>query len=291
MTRDSRDLDTVLRQGTAALNDAGIDSAAGDARILAAAVFGLSREDMLRDPTRSLDPGKTATFEALIDRRIAREPVSRILGRREFRSLEFDIGPSTLDPRPDSETLVEAVLEIAAERPCAPRLLDIGTGSGCLLLSILHELPSATGIGTDIDGDAVACARRNASKLGLAGRVDFVTTSWADDVAGPFHIVLSNPPYIATGDIPDLSPEVAVYDPAAALDGGPDGLDAYRALASVLGSVLAPDGDVLLEIGAGQAADVEAVFAASAFVLTAKRADLAGRDRVLIFSRNSAPNG
>ena len=268
-----------------ALTDAGIEGAAADGRILAAAAFGLSREDMLRYPDMPLDPGKTETFEKFIDRRVAREPVSRILGKREFRSLEFDIVPATLDPRPDSETLVEAVLERAAGLRQAPRLLDIGTGSGCLLLSVLHELPTATGVGTDIDPTALDCARRNASKLELSGQADFVATSWAEGVAGSFDIVLSNPPYIATGEVSHLAPEVAVYDPISALDGGADGLDAYRALSSRIGPVLAEDGVVMLEIGVGQAEGVEAVFATAGFDLIAKRIDLAGRERALLFSR------
>jgi len=291
VTGCDRDLGTVLRRGVAALNDAGIENAAGDGRILAAAVFCLSREDMLRDPGMTLDPGKIGMFEAFVARRMAHEPVSRILGRREFRSLEFEIGPATLAPRPDSETLVEAVLDRAGEVPSGPRLLDIGTGSGCLLLSILHAWPAATGIGTDIDADAVACARRNAIALGLAGRADFLTTCWADGVPGTFDIVLSNPPYIRTGDIPALSPEVAVHDPMAALDGGPDGLDAYRALATCAGGLLAEGGVVVLEIGAGLAVEVEAIFAAGMFGLAEKRPDLSGRDRVLTFSRKSGANG
>ena len=291
MTRDFDDLDSVLRWAVSVLTDAGIDGTATDGRLLVAAAFGLSREDMLRNPGMRPDPGRITRLEGFIDRRVAREPVSRILGRREFRSLEFDIGPATLDPRPDSETLVEAVLEVAARLSHPPRLLDIGTGSGCLLLSILHELPAATGVGTDIASDAIDYARRNASKLGLDERAEFVTTNWADDVKGRFDIVLSNPPYIPTGDIPGLSTEVAGYDPAAALDGGADGLDAYRALSSCVGPVLASPGIVVVEIGAGQAADVDAVFTAAQFCLTAKRVDLAGRERVLLFSRNSAPNG
>ena len=285
MNPNAGDFDSVLRRAVMALTDAGIEGAAADGRILAAAAFGLSREDMLRYPDMPLDPGKTETFEKFIDRRVAREPVSRILGKREFRSLEFDIVPATLDPRPDSETLVEAVLERAVGLRQAPRLLDIGTGSGCLLLSVLHELPTATGVGTDIDPTALDCARRNASKLELSGQADFVATSWAEGVAGSFDIVLSNPPYIATGEVSHLAPEVAVYDPISALDGGADGLDAYRALSSRIGPVLAEDGVVMLEIGAGQAEDVEAVFATAGFDLIAKRIDLAGRERALLFSR------
>ena len=151
--------------------------------------------------------------------------------------------------------------------------------------------PTATGVGTDIDPVAVDCARRNASKLKLSGQAEFVATSWAEGVAGSFDIVLSNPPYIATGEISDLAPEVAVYDPLSALDGGADGLDAYRALSFCIGPVLAEDGAVMLEIGAGQAEDVEAVFATAGFDLIAKRIDLAGWERALLFSRKPAGNG
>ncbi|MGB0631639.1 MAG: peptide chain release factor N(5)-glutamine methyltransferase [Alphaproteobacteria bacterium] len=285
MTPDVHDLDTVLRRAVSALNRAGIEDAAVDARVLAGAAFGLSREDMLRDPGSTLAPGAVAAFDGMIVRRAAREPVSRILGKREFRSLDFEICPATLDPRPDSEALVEAVLALANGTMRDLQVLDIGTGSGCLLLSVLHEVPSARGVGTDIDPDAIACAGRNAAALGLSGRADFIRTNWVDGIEEPFDIVLSNPPYIPSGDITGLAPDVAEYDPTAALDGGSDGLDAYRVLSLCVGRVLAPSGVIALEIGAGQGAEVEAIFASAHFGLADTRRDLAGRDRVLVFSR------
>jgi len=283
VTSAAHDLNTVLRRAVSALSGAGIEDAATDARILASAAFELSREDMLRDPAATLDPEAVDAFEKTIVRRSAHEPVSRILGKREFRSLDFEIGPATLDPRPDSETVVEAVLEYAAAMPPDLRMLDIGTGSGCLLLSALYELPAARGIGTDIDPDAVACARRNAAALGLSARAIFMETHWAKGVDGTFDVVLSNPPYIPSGDIAGLAPDVARYDPAAALDGGPDGLDAYRALSAVVGPILTPSGVVVLEIGAGQAGDVQAIFASAGFGLAGTRRDIAGHDRALVF--------
>ncbi len=291
MTSETYDLKTVLRRAVLTLKKAGIEDAAADSRILAAENFGLRREDMLRSPDMLLDCVSVSAFGRSIARRAAHEPVSRILGRREFRSLDFEIGPATLDPRPDSETIVDAVLDIAADMKPDLRVLDIGTGSGCLLLSILHELPAAHGVGTDIDAGAIACAGCNAHALGLAGRVEFRRTNWVDGVDGPFEIILSNPPYIRTGDIPGLASEVAKYDPTVALDGGWDGLDAYRALSTCISPIVAPAGAVVLEIGAGQEADVETIFTSTGFDLAGKRADLAGRNRAMIFGRTPRSNG
>ena len=290
MTSETYDLKTVLRRAVSTLKKAGIEDAAADSRILAAENFGLRREDMLRSPDMLLDCVSVSAFGRSIARRAAHEPVSRILGRREFRSLDFEIGPATLDPRPDSETIVEAVLDIAADMKPDLRVLDIGTGSGCLLLSILHELPAAHGVGTDIDAGAIAYAGCNAHALGLAGRVEFRRTNWVDGVDGPFEIILSNPPYIRTGDIPGLASEVAKYDPTVALDGGKDGLDAYRALSACISPVVALAGAVVLEIGAGQEADVETIFTSTDFGLAGKRADLAGRNRAMIFGRTPRSN-
>ena len=286
MNGTGQELGSVLKKAVSVLNDAGIDGAAADARILAAAAFGLSREGMLRDPDRWVTDGSVSGFVDWVARRAENEPVSRILGKREFRSLQFEIVPETLDPRPDSETVVDAVLEIARNMAPDLRILDIGTGSGCLLLSVLDELPDAQGIGTDIDAAAVACASRNAENLGLAGRARFVQTGWVDGISDSFDLVLSNPPYIRSSEIPTLAPEVSIYDPNTALDGGADGLDAYRALSRCIGRVLAPSGRVVLEIGAGQETDVEAIFAAAGYHFAGRRMDLAGRVRVLLYSRS-----
>jgi release factor glutamine methyltransferase len=272
-----------LRRASEHLRGACVPDGMMDARILAAAAFGLTREDMLLEPHRPVDFDAQVRFRSMIDRRCAREPVARIIGAREFRSLDFLLGPETLEPRPDSETIVEVAIEYGQAFPGAARVLDLGTGTGCLLLSVISELPDATGIGSDIAAGAVETASRNADSLGLADRVRFVCTDWTDGIDGPFDLVLSNPPYITTAEIAGLAPEVAMYDPPSALDGGADGLDAYRALACRVGSVLSPSSVVVLEIGAGQEEDVTAIFEAGGFRLVGTRADLGGHTRALSF--------
>tara|TARA_Y100001970_G_scaffold276097_1_gene378301 strand:- start:1070 stop:1882 length:813 start_codon:yes stop_codon:yes gene_type:complete len=268
------------------LNEAGVKDAAVDGRILASAAFDLSREDMLRDPNAPLATERVAIFWGMIARRRAREPVSRILGKREFRSLEFEIAQTTLDPRSDSENLVEAALDVAKEMSNDLRILDIGTGTGCLLLSILRELPDARGVGTDIDPGAVACARRNASALGLSNRSEFLHTSWVTRVKPVFDIVVSNPPYIPSNDILGLAPEVSKYDPLVALDGGVDGLEAYRSLAECIGQIISRAGAAVLEVGDRQASPVAQIFALAGYYLGGSRQDLAGNERVLILLPN-----
>lgn len=293
MTAEALTLSGVLRQAADDLRNAGVPDAMVDARILAATAFGISREDMLREPHLPVDANAQMRFRAMIDRRGAREPVARILGAREFRSLVFGLGPETLEPRPDSEAIVEAAVEAAVEYgqafPGAIRVLDLGTGTGCLLLSVLNELPDASGIGADIAAGAVELAAQNAQNLGLADRAQFVLADWTDGIEGPFDLILSNPPYITTAVIAGLVPEVAAYDPSAALDGGADGLDAYRALAPRIASVLSPPGVVVLEIGAGQQEDVVSIFVASDFTLVGTRSDLGGHARALSFAMKPLP--
>ncbi len=291
MTGDSFVLSDELRQATNRLRDAGIEGAATDVRLLIGAAAGLSPEDMLRDSDLKLSPDQKTRVETMIRRRADREPVSRILGRREFHSLSFEVTPATLDPRPDSEVIVEAAIDYARIMGGEPTILDIGTGTGCLLLSTLVALPDATGIGTDIDPEAIAVARRNADSLGCTSRLQFQTVDWLSGVEGRFDIVLSNPPYIPSGDIADLAPEVSQYDPRTALDGGPDGLDAYHVLADRIPKILSPSGVTLMEIGAGQADNVTGLFAAAGWHPLESRADLAGHDRCLAFAWDSAPKG
>lgn len=277
-------LRAVLRLAAAELRDAGVPDGMVDARILVAAAADLTREDMLREPDRPLASDARAALRKMIGRRANREPVSRILGYREFRSLSFDLGPETLDPRPDSETLVEAALDRLAEMPGPVRILDIGTGTGCLLLSILNEFPAATGVGTDISPGACRTARHNAQRLHLWQRADFVCCDWTAPLAGRFDLVVSNPPYISTAEIETLSPEVARHDPYAALHGGGDGLEAYRAIAQRLGDVLAPGGRAIFEIGSTQSSEVSSIFTSAGYNLSKSRTDLAGRPRCLEFS-------
>jgi release factor glutamine methyltransferase len=247
-------LQEALRQATAALRRAGVDGAGNDARRLLAAALGLAEAQLLSRPERALSPAEAERFDGFIARRTAREPVSRILGVRDFYGRSFAISPATLDPRPDSETLIEAVLALVhTERQGAPlRILDVGTGSGCLLLTLLSELPAATGVGTDISADALEIARRNADRLGVAGRCQWLAADALDGVAGPFDILVCNPPYIPSAEISGLEPEVRLFDPRTALDGGADGLQfLYRLLPRIRDVI--PGGWIVLEVGRGQA--------------------------------------
>ncbi|HYD14918.1 MAG TPA: peptide chain release factor N(5)-glutamine methyltransferase [Hyphomicrobium sp.] len=244
---------------------AGIDGPGRDARLLLLGALNITGTDLLRAPERRLSEDEAERLGGFIRRRIAREPVSRILGERGFYGRTFRVTPATLDPRPCTETVVEAALEIAEregwrERPI--RILDVGTGSGALLVTLLAELPLATGVGTDISDAALEAARENAERLGVGARAVFLNRRSLDGVEGPFDMLVSNPPYIPSGDIAGLEPEVREFDPAGALDGGADGLDIYRELAAGLPH-LVPAGWALLEVGAGQAKDVESAFRAA----------------------------
>ncbi|MBI1182466.1 MAG: peptide chain release factor N(5)-glutamine methyltransferase [Alphaproteobacteria bacterium] len=232
-------------------------------------------------PEHAVDDGRAVAYTALVERRAAREPVSRILGRREFWSLDFALGEAVLDPRPDTETLVRAALDWLVPRGPS-RILDLGTGSGCILLALLHERPEDTGAGIDVSPAALGVARRNAASLGLGGRAVFAAGDWLDAVGdGVADLVVANPPYIAHADLAALEPEVRLFDPAAALDGGGDGLDAYRALSRDLRRVTRPGGAAFLEIGAGQENAVYTLLLKGGAVTVRRHADLAGRVRVL----------
>lgn len=284
MTAGPPTLSGELGRAAQSLREAGVPDAMVDARILAAVAFGLTREDMLLEPHFPVDAETQACFRSMIERRCAREPVARIIGSREFRSLDFRLGAQTLEPRPDSETVVEMAVAYGRAMPGSVRVLDLGTGTGCLLLSVINELPHATGVGSDIAAGAVETASLNAKCLGLADRVRFVRADWTDGIDGPFDMVLSNPPYIATAEIADLAPEVAMYDPSSALDGGGDGLAAYRALARCVGRILSSSGVVVLEIGAGQKDDVTTIFGDSGFAPVGTRTDLGGHVRAVSFA-------
>lgn len=273
------------RMLVAAFTQAGIDSAAADARLLVGAALGLDHAGLTAHGETAPAAAEAERIEALAARRLAREPVARILGRQEFWSLPLDVTPAVLVPRPETETVVELALDHVATgglRSEALRVLDIGTGSGALLLALLSELPNATGVATDLSIAALAVARRNARTLALAARADFVGTRYADALAGRFDLIVSNPPYVARGDIAGLAPEVRSYDPHLALDGGPDGLDSYRAIAADARRLLAPGGRLVLELGAGQATAVTGLVVAAGLVpCGAARADLAGVPRAL----------
>jgi release factor glutamine methyltransferase len=285
-------LGDAVRAAQRSLAAAGVEDAGRDARLLAAAAAGVDTADIIARPERALPADEHDRLQSMVARRCAREPVSRILGVREFYGRPFSLSPATLDPRPDSETLIGAALDIAAregwrERPI--RILDIGTGSGCLLLTLLTELPLATGVGADISEAALQTAAENAGSLGLAARVSFAQADLLDGIEGPFDLVVSNPPYIPSGDIAGLAAEVRRYDPRVALDGGEDGLDFYRRITAGLTRVRA--GCVIFEVGAGQAEDV-ALLLEQAFVKTrqaqlSRHADLGGHTRCVAFRLHS----
>ena len=264
---------------------AGIESGMTDARALIGAALRLTRAQLLAQSDRFLEPREIATIDALAARRMKREPVSRILGRKEFWSLPLDVTPDVLVPRPDTETLIETALDHVVRgglRLEQLRILDIGTGAGALMLALLQELPNARGVATDISASALHIARGNAERLKLASRCSFVVCNIVDGLQGRFDLIVSNPPYIARGAIPSLDPEVRDYDPRLALDGGADGLDAYRAIAASVQPVLAPGGRLIVELGFGQAAPVTALFEASKFTVLSIRNDLGGIPRALV---------
>lgn len=279
-------LKEALRDGAARLAGAGAGTPQLDARLLLQAAAGRSTEELLCNPDEELTMIQAAQFARLIARRVLREPVSRILGRREFWSLEFEISPETLDPRTDSETLIEAVLGLAADRRRPLRILDIGTGSGCLLLALLGEFPRARGLGIDISGKALEVARRNAAGLGLADRADFLhcdirAADWALLAGGPYDVVISNPPYIPDRQIEGLAPEVANYDPRIALSGGEDGLDFYRIITGSVAKLLRNPGWMALEAGIGQAAAIQELVCAAGLGILPVRYDMNGLARVV----------
>lgn len=268
----------ALRLGAERLKDAGIDNPRLEARLLLAHALGVEQSDLAVMPEADLAPD---AFLALVARRAAREPLAYILGRREFWSLNFEVSPATLIPRPDSETLIAAALSLRPKRERVRRVLDLGTGTGCLLLAALTEFPAASGIGLDLVPAAAALARRNAARLGLAARAAFLVGDWAAAVESRFDLVLSNPPYVKSAAFPGLMADVADHEPASALDGGADGLEPYRRIFPELPRLLAPGGMAILEVGVGQAAAL-GVLAGTAGVTTSIMADLAGIPRALI---------
>lgn len=234
-----------------------------------------------------MDRRQAAQFECLILRRLSGEPMAYILGEREFWSLRFAVEPGILVPRPDSETLIEATLERVGARDRPLRVADLGTGSGCLLLSLLHELPRAVGVGIDLSATALAVAVANARALGLRDRSRWRLGRWTNGLIGPFDLIIANPPYIARAELATLAPDVRRFEPSSALDGGPDGLDAYRAIASDLRRVLVPGGHVVVEVGAGQADAVCSLLDAAEIAPLDVRPDLAGIARAVVAHRQA----
>ena len=272
----TRTVAEALRDAAARLRPPVTDNPRLEARLLLAHAMGCSVADLLRDPRASVP---ASAYESLVARRAAHEPLAYLLGRREFWSLDFAVSPATLIPRPDSETLVEAALDACPHGP--ERVLDLGTGTGCLVLAVLHECPGAFGIGVDLSPAAATLAAANAAALGLSLRSAFLCGDWSAALTGRFDLILSNPPYIATGEIAGLMPDVSDYEPALCLDGGADGYDAYRRLVPELPGLLQPHGAAVLELGAGQAVTVTAL-AAAAGLRADIRTDLGGIARAIV---------
>lgn len=284
-------LKETLSDAAGRLAAAGIEAPRRRARGLLAAALGCDPAHIIGFPERELDAKEAARIEAILRRVLAHEPLSRILARREFWGLDFALSPETLDPRPETETVVETVLKelkASGSAGCnAPlRLLDLGTGAGVLLLALLSELPQAFGVGIDRLEGAAATARCNACALGFGGRARFIVGDWASAISGAvskrFHGILANPPYIPSVSLADLPPEVRCHDPQTALDGGPDGLDAYRRIASDLPRLLVPGGIFVCEVGENQSAAVGEILAAAGLTLAAVAADLAGIPRAIL---------
>jgi len=281
MPDTSQTLLTCWKAAQARLKAGRIDSPSIDARLLLEAATGASRTDILTDPYRALSPDQLQALDAMIERRLRREPVSRILGRKGFWKIMLSVTPDVLSPRPDTETLLDVALK-AFQPHQAFEMIDLGTGSGAILLAILAERFGARGVGTDISPEALAVARENAANLDLNGRATFLRTEWAAGLKdASFDLVVSNPPYIPSGDIPHLDPEVRDHDPHLALDGGPDGLEAYRQLAPEIRRILRPGGVFAVEIGWDQGEAVKALFEAAGFEGVNVFKDLGDRDRVI----------
>jgi release factor glutamine methyltransferase len=278
-------VETIRRAVAARFRSSGIDSAELDARMLVGAVLDLDLTGIITAAGRQITENESHRLEVFARRRLAGEPVARILGHKEFWGLPLNLSPATLVPRPDTETVVEMALQIlrAEARANQPlRIADLGTGSGAILLALLSELPRANGVGTDVSAEALQTASGNAARLGLSDRAIFIACDYAGGLSGAFDLIVSNPPYIRSADINALAVEVRDHDPRTALDGGADGLDAYRALIPQAAQSLAPGAALVVEAGEGQSSDIEALMTAAGLTTAGPpRADLAGIRRAV----------
>lgn len=267
---------------------AGIESPELDARILIGHALGLDHTGLALAAAQQIPDAAVTQIGQFAARRLAGEPVARIVGQKEFWGLPFIVTPAVLVPRPDTETIVELALELLDRRGARTQLLriaDLGTGSGAILLALLSELPNANGAGTDIEPDTLAVARANAQRLHLSDRASFVESDYGAELTGPFDLIVTNPPYVASADIATLERDVRGHDPRRALDGGADGLAAYRAIAADAPRLLAPGGLLVVEIGAGQQRDVEFLLTNAGLAIAAVRHDLSGIARALAVRR------
>jgi release factor glutamine methyltransferase len=278
-------IDAARRALTARFTSAGIETAGLDARTLIGAALNLDLTGLIASATRTIAASEAARLNDYAQRRLAGEPVARIIGEKEFWGLPLKLSPATLVPRPDTETVVERALEILRADGVGDRALriaDLGTGSGAILLALLSELPHAQGVGTDISANALDTAKANAAQLGLADRASFIRCEYAANLSGTFDLIVSNPPYIRSADIAGLAPEVREHDPVLALDGGPDGLSAYRALIPQSATLLAAGGTLVVEAGQGQNGAIETLMAAVGLTVDkCPKADLAGIFRAI----------
>lgn len=279
-------VDQALRQVSTYLREGGIEEARFEARILLGHILGITREELLLGYENELAENKFNKLMSLVERRVAREPIAYLTGEREFWGLNFEVTRNTLIPRPDSETLIEAALSFVRESgPREIRILDLGTGTGCLIISLLNELPEAEGFATDSSLAALEVARRNAIRHGVAVRTYFVAVSWGSALMPPFDLIIANPPYIAESARTSLMPDISEYEPAEALFAGSAGEDAYRALGPDLARLIAPDGRIFIELAQGCAGRVAAFFATSGLRECGRRKDLSGIERCAIFKR------
>jgi release factor glutamine methyltransferase len=278
-------VETARRALAARFKSSAIDSAELDARLLVGAVLGLDLTGLITAAHRQLSADEATRLEDFVRRRLQNEPVARILGHKEFWGLPLKLSPATLVPRPDTETVVELALELL-RADGAPgrklRIADLGTGSGAILLALLSELPGAHGFGTDISAEALQTAESNAQHAGFSDRATFIACDYATGLSGPFDLIVSNPPYIRSADIADLAPDVREFDPRTALDGGADGLDAYRALMPQAARLLAPGAVLVVEAGEGQSGQIQALMTAAGLTPAgAPKADLADIPRAV----------
>jgi release factor glutamine methyltransferase len=278
-------IETTRRALTSRFKASAIETAELDARLLTGEVLGLDLTGLITAANRALTADESGRLETFAQRRLAGEPVARILGHKEFWGLSLQLSPATLVPRPDTETVVELALDMlraTGARDRSLRIADLGTGSGAILLALLSELPQARGVGTDISVAALQTATANAARAGFADRASFTACDYASGLSGAFDLIVSNPPYIRSADIAGLAAEVRHHDPLAALDGGPDGLDAFRALIPQAAGLLAPGAALVVEAGEGQSADIEALMKAAGLTCgRPPKADLAGIRRAV----------
>jgi release factor glutamine methyltransferase len=273
---------SVLAEAAAMLSAAGLDEPRRRARRLVSGSLGITSTELLSRTERAIEPGAVDRLRDSLFRMMRGEPLSRILGWREFWGLRFALSADTLDPRPESETLVEAVLRRLGDRSAPLRILDLGTGTGCLLLALLSEFPAAVGIGVDIAAGAVMTATENAAMLNFADRAEFVIGDWGSALSGQFSVIVANPPYIASSTLANLPPEVDCHDPRLALDGGEDGLVPYRRIAENLPALLTRGAIFAAEVGAGQAAAAAAILEARGLLIDGIECDLAGIERCVV---------